>query len=178
MKSLLPPFVAAIVFAITLPCAQADPLFPDTPGRTAPGGATIGKVLKLKYTGVLGKNVDLADYKGKVVLIEFWATWCPICVGEMPHVVATYEKYHDKGFAILGISLDSDKTELLKFTKEHKMTWPEYFDGGSSLRDNAMAKRFGVAETPCMWLVNKDGKLVTFRAGENLQKKVEALLGS
>ena len=154
---------------------SADPLFPDTPGRAAPGGAVIGKPLNLKFTGVMGKHVDLADYKGKVVLIDFWATWCGPCVAEVPRVVAAYEKFHDQGFAILGISADTDKDALLKFTKAHQMTWPQYFDGGD-LKSNAIAKRFGVGTIPCMWLVDKEGKLVTFHGQEDLQKKIEALL--
>jgi len=90
--------------------------------------------------------------------------------------VETYQKFHDQGFAILGVSLDSDRNALLKFTKEHNMPWPQYFDGGTSFKDNAIAKRFGVGSIPCMWLVDKEGNLVTFNARDKLQMKVAALL--
>jgi thiol-disulfide isomerase/thioredoxin len=174
MKAFLPLLFALGLFA-NGPGLLADELFPDQPGRAAPGGAVIGKVLKLKYTGVHGKDVDLADFRGKVVLIDFWATWCGPCVAEVPHVVEAYQKYHDQGFAIMGVSLDTDKAALLKFTKEHNMTWAQYFDGGS-FGDNAIAKRFGVGEIPCMWLVDKEGKLATFHGRQNLQEKIAALL--
>lgn len=168
--------ILALSFVIALPCSHAaDALFPEKPGRAAPGGAVIGKPLALKYTGVMGKPVNLADYKGKVVLIDFWATWCGPCQEEVPHLVATYQKYHDKGFAILGVSLDSDKAALLKFTKTHNMTWPQYFDGGD-FTTNAIAKRFGIGEIPSMWLVDKKGNLATFNGRDDLQKKVAALL--
>jgi thiol-disulfide isomerase/thioredoxin len=167
-------FLVALGFATALPSSHADPLFP-APGKAAPGGAVIGKVLNLKYTSVLRKPIDLADYRGKVVLIDFWATWCGPCVAEVPSVVAAYAKYHDKGFAVLGVSLDTDRDALLKFTKEHKMTWPQYFDGGG-FDQNALAKRFDIGLIPCMWLVDKKGRLATFNGRENLPAKIEALL--
>ena len=76
------------------------------------------KPLDLKYTAVDGSAVDLSKMRGKVVLVDFWATWCPPCRGEVPNVVAAYTKYHDQGFEIVGVSLDKDKERLLAFTKE------------------------------------------------------------
>jgi thiol-disulfide isomerase/thioredoxin len=174
MKTLLTALVVFVFTMVPLSSRAGDSLFPDAPGKSAPGGATIGKPLKLKYTGIHGKEVSIEDFKGKVVLIDFWATWCGPCVAEVPNVVAAYEKYHDKGFAIMGISLDSDKEALLKFTKEHKMTWAQCFDGEGF--DGKFPKRFGVGTIPCMWLVDKEGNLVSFHGRENLQKKIEALL--
>jgi thiol-disulfide isomerase/thioredoxin len=66
-----------------------------------------------------GKTLSIADHKGKVVLIDFWATWCPPCRAEIPNVVATYKKYHDQGFDIIGVSLDQDREKLLGYTKQN-----------------------------------------------------------
>src|SRR5271170_3872447 len=168
------PFLTCLIalsFAL-LPCSRADTLFPDKPGRSAPGGATIGQPLELRITGVHGKQIDLANLRGKVVLIDFWATWCPYCVAAVPNLLDAYQKYHDRGFTIIGISMDSDRDALLKFTRQHNMTWPQYFDGGTSFKDNTIAKRFGVGLIPCMWLVDRNGNLVTFNARDKLQLKI------
>ena len=134
----------------------------------------VGRVLDLKYTSVDGKSIDLAKMHGKVVLVDFWATWCPPCRGEVPNVVAAYKKYHDQGFDILGVSLDQDKEALLSFTKDNGMVWPQYFDGNGW--DNAVSKSFGIDSIPAMWLVGKDGKLITKDAREDLAGQVEKAL--
>jgi thiol-disulfide isomerase/thioredoxin len=76
-----------------------------------------------------GEPLSIAKFKGKVVLVDFWATWCGPCRGELPNVLAAYKKYHDKGFEIIGISLDRDENALKSFIKENGMVWPQYFDG-------------------------------------------------
>ena len=138
------------------------------------GDVLPGQVLNLKFTAVDGSKVDLATMKGKVVLVDFWATWCPPCRGEVPGVVAAYKKYHDKGFEIVGVSLDQDKDKLLAFTKEHEMVWPQYFDGQGW--DNDVSKSFGIDSIPAMWLVGKDGKLITTNAREDLDGDVAKAL--
>jgi thiol-disulfide isomerase/thioredoxin len=133
-----------------------------------------GKPVELKFTSVDGKAIDLSKMKGKVVLIDFWATWCPPCRAEVPDVVATYKKFHDQGFEIAGISLDQNKDSLLAFTKEHEMTWPQYFDGKGW--DNDISKGFGIDEIPAMWLVGKDGNLISTDARDDLAGQVEKAL--
>src|SRR5438067_10175070 len=83
-----------------------------------PPADVTGKPVDIKFTAVDGREVDLAKLKGKVVLIDFWATWCGPCMGEVPHVVEAYQKLHGKGFEIVGISFDKDKGALEKTTKE------------------------------------------------------------
>src|SRR5277367_1881964 len=96
----------------------------------------------LTFTALDGSTVDLADLRGKVVLMDFWATWCPPCREEVPNVVNVYNKYHSRGFEIVGISLDQDRNALSEFIANNGMPWPEYFDGHGW--GNSLAQRFSV----------------------------------
>jgi len=133
-----------------------------------------GKPLALQYTSVDGQAVDLQKLQGKVVLIDFWATWCGPCVAELPNVKAAYAKLHDKGFEILGISFDQNKDTLLSFLKAKEMPWPQYFDGQGW--QNRFGKEFGIDSIPTMWLVDKKGNLRDQEAREGLAGKIEKLL--
>jgi thiol-disulfide isomerase/thioredoxin len=85
----------------------------------------------LAFTAVDGRAVDMKALRGKVVLVDFWATWCGPCIAELPNVKAVYSKYHDKGFEIVGISLDraTDRQKLIDFVAKEEMPWPQHFDG-------------------------------------------------
>jgi len=124
-----------------------------------------------------GKVVSLDEYKGKVVLLDFWATWCGPCVEELPNVIAAYEKYHEKGFEIVGISLDqANATEkVMKFTQDKKMPWRQIYDGKYWQADNAVA--YGIQAIPFTLLIGKDGKIAAVGArGEALAPAIEAAL--
>ena len=132
------------------------------------------KPIDLQFTALDGTSVDLAKMRGKVVLVDFWATWCPDCITEAPGVVDAYKKYHDQGFEIVGISLDEDKATLLAFTQQNGMVWPQYFDGKKW--NNDVGTSFDVSSIPAMWLVDKKGLLVTKNGRDDLAGQVEKLL--
>ncbi len=135
----------------------------------------VGDEMKVAFTDIAGKEIDLAKMD-KVVLVDFWATWCGPCVAEMPNVIATYEKYKDQGFDVVGISLDEDKAALETFIAEKKMPWPQYFDGKGW--ENELAQHFGIRGIPATFLVGKDGKIVGANLrGEELENAVKKALG-
>ncbi|MFN0079031.1 MAG: TlpA family protein disulfide reductase [Prosthecobacter sp.] len=132
------------------------------------------KPLNLKFTAVDGREVDLEKMRGKVVLIDFWATWCGPCVAELPNVLKAYKELHPKGFEIVGISLDSDKAKLEKFVKDKGMEWPQFFDGKGW--KNEISSGFSINSIPAMWLVNQDGMVIDTAARGGLEEKVAKLL--
>jgi thiol-disulfide isomerase/thioredoxin len=130
--------------------------------------------LELKFAGLDGKTVDMASLRGKVVLVDFWATWCGPCRVEMPNVIAAYKKYHDKGFEIVGISLDQDKQKMLNYIQQQGMTWPQHFDGKGW--HNEISSSLGVTAIPAQWLVDKKGFVRNTNARRDLETQIEKLL--
>ena len=126
-------------------------------------------------TDLAGRSLSLAAYKGKVTLIDFWATWCGPCRAELPNVTAIYQSYHTQGFEIIGVSLDEDRTSVANFTQAHGMAWAQYFDGQGW--DNKLAKTYGVHSIPMTYLLDRHGVIIGKELrGEELQQAVAKTL--
>ncbi len=122
-----------------------------------------------------GKPLSIASFKGKYVLVDFWATWCGPCVAELPNVLNAYKEYHSKGLEIVGISLDEDKEKLNLFLKKHSMPWAQYFDGKGW--QSKLAGQYGVNSIPATYLLDKEGKIIAKDLrGEALAAELEKLL--
>ena len=125
---------------------------------------------------IAGKAIDLAEYKGKVLLIDFWATWCGPCMAELPNVIAAYDKFHGQGFEILGISFDEDREAFDKCVADRKMTWRHHYDGKGW--KNEIGQAYGISSIPATYLIGKDGKVVAVGLrGDALEKQLTKLLG-
>ncbi|HZC58361.1 MAG TPA: TlpA disulfide reductase family protein [Chthoniobacterales bacterium] len=136
----------------------------------------IGRPLDLQFETIDGSSVDLAGLRGKVVLIDFWASWCPDCIRETPTVRSVYQKYKDKGFAVIGISLDKDRQAMSNYIAKKLIPWPQYFDGKGW--GNDFATRFGVRAIPELWLINQRGEVVaTDVAADQLEAKLSQMIG-
>ncbi|MBB5351984.1 thiol-disulfide isomerase/thioredoxin [Haloferula luteola] len=136
--------------------------------------ALLQQPMSLHFTAIDGREIDLQSLRGKVVLIDFWATWCGPCMKEVPHIVEAYRKYHDQGFEVVGISFDQSKDDVLRVTKRENMTWPQYFDGKGW--ENELGKRFKIRAIPQMWLIDKTGGLADLNGREDLESKIQKLL--
>ena len=136
-----------------------------------------GKPMQISGTLLNGQPFDQKTLAGKVVLVDFWATWCGPCVAEIPNVMEQYKKYHDKGFEVVGISLDEDREALEKFVADQQVPWPILFEKSEGDGwQHPLATYYGISGIPTVILIGRDGNVITLNArGEKLGEELAKL---
>ena len=131
----------------------------ESPISTSHGGqpdALVGKkAIDFNVKDLDGNDLSLEQYRGNVILLDFWAVWCGPCIAEMPNVKGVYEKYKDNNFQIIGISLDRSRDTLVGYLEKEGITWPQFFDENGW--QNRVAQMYGINAIPHMYLIDGDG---------------------
>lgn len=147
--------------------------------ETSPATATsIGAIAPdLAFPDPDGNIRKLSDLRGKVVLLDFWASWCRPCRGENPHVVAMYKKYHDKGFEVFSVSLDRDKESWKRAIADDGLVWPNHVSDLKYWSSEA-ARTYGVSSIPSTFLLDQNGRIIAKNLrGEALSNALKQLFG-
>ena len=159
--------------------------YPDSPVARQKAGErrlrdAVGKPFEVEFTeAIKGGQVSSASLKGKVVVVDFWATWCGPCVREMPTMKKLYAEYKDKGVEFIGVSLDAPREQggydsLKSFVEKNKIEWPQYYEGKVSASE--FAANWGINSIPTVFAVDADGKLASTDARGKLEKLIPDLL--
>jgi thiol-disulfide isomerase/thioredoxin len=137
----------------------------------------VGKPMPINGMTHDEKKFDVSEFKGKIVLVDFWATWCGPCRAAMPEIIALYEEYHDQGFEVVGISLDQDQDALKEYIEEKEIKWPNIFDAHDSREGpQTMAEKYAVNAIPTTFLLDREGKVLAYNLkGKALRSKLEEL---
>ena len=154
--------------------------FPDDRRASKAQGAltrlgSVGKTIRLQGTSTTGRTIDLSSYRGKVVLVHYWATWCEPCKEDLKLLDAARVKYESKGFRLVGISLDNDADALKQYLRTKPLAWPQIHEAGGL--DGRLANELGILTLPTMLLIGDDGKVAerSLHAAE-VDEKVGELL--
>jgi thiol-disulfide isomerase/thioredoxin len=139
-----------------------------------------GNSIELSGQLLDGSELDWSSYRGKVVLVDYWATWCGPCREEIPNVLEAYRGYHDKGFEVLGISLDESPEQAKAYIETSNLPWATLFSKKKSARgwQHPMVVHYGISGIPQAILVDQEGKVVNLSArGPVLMRELQRLLG-
>lgn len=158
-----------LAFLVTLPKLWHTAMGPPPPGAGTPGPAFVAKT-------PAGRSLRLSEYRGKVTLVDFWATWCPPCVASMPTLQAVQDAYGDRGFQVLGVNQEpGEEDKVAAFLQERKLSFPVVMDA------EGIAAAWGVFTYPTSFLLDRDGVIRQVYRGPalegSLRSDIEALLG-
>jgi thiol-disulfide isomerase/thioredoxin len=135
----------------------------------------VGKTFNFNATGLNGGRIDAGSYRGKVLLVLFWATWCKPCTEDLPQMRELYKLHHAAGFEILGVNLDTAVDPVSGYLKQHKVSWPQIYEPGGL--DSSPAREFGIISLPTLFLVDRNGKVVGRNVSvDDLKKQIPDLL--
>ncbi len=138
----------------------------------------VGNPIDLYGRTLADRSFDWKSYRGKVVLIDFWATWCGPCRAEMPNVKKLYETYHDRGFDVVGISLDDEREDAAGYMKKENLPWVCLFDREPGKDREPLADYYGVRGIPLAILVDREGRVLSLNArGPELERLLEKHIG-
>jgi len=134
-----------------------------------------GTAIDFEAVDINGKSIKLTEFKGKIVILDFWATWCPPCIKEIPNLKKIYSKYKDEDFEIISIALErKPKEHALKFVSDKKMDWVHIIDKD---KGREIATEYKIRYIPTMYVINKKGEIIESGIrGEKLGEKIAELL--
>ena len=138
---------------------------------------SIGQQFQLSGRTIDGQDFDISSLRGKIVLVDFWATWCQPCIRELPNVSLLYRRYHDQGFEVVGVSLDPEMGALKDFLRSKEVSWATI--PASIGSENPVIAHYGIFSIPQMILIDRDGKVIaTGLRGEELNAQLQSIFGA
>ena len=160
--------------------AQVAGKYPKTSAGMRASGAVrrldlAGKPIQLSGPRLGGGTVDISQYRGRVVLVLCWATWCTPCTEDLPQIRSLYAQYRDRGFEIMGVNLDTTPEPVTPFLTQNRVTWPQIYQPGGLA--SPIAQSFGIVSLPTMFLVDARGAVITSSASvDDLKTRLPELL--
>jgi len=134
----------------------------------------VGRPLAIEFKASDGRAVNLTTLSNKVVLVDFWATWCPGCVALSPEIKKLYEQFHTNGFDVIGINFDDGTNQVQRFIAEEGVDWPQYVGGRGP--ENKFGREYAIDAIPAVWLVDRKGIVRDIHGTTDLEAKVAKLM--